>query len=72
MYLYGQGIRRNTKAALEHLRKATQLGNIYAQGHLVEYYYTRKFYSKAAALAKRYFLFYFSLGFFMQDHIKQI
>ncbi|XP_017599791.1 PREDICTED: LRP2-binding protein [Corvus brachyrhynchos] len=53
MYLYGQGIRRNTKAALEHLRKATQLGNIYAQGHLVEYYYTRKFYSKAAALAKR-------------------
>lgn len=53
MYLYGQDIRRNTKAALEHLRKATQLGNIYAQGHLVEYYYTRKFYSKAAALAKR-------------------
>ncbi|XP_068043046.1 LRP2-binding protein isoform X2 [Anomalospiza imberbis] len=53
MYLYGQGIRRNNKAALECLRKATELGNIYAQGHLVEYYYTRKFYSKAAALAKR-------------------
>ncbi|XP_053830978.1 LRP2-binding protein isoform X1 [Vidua macroura] len=53
MYLYGQGIRRNSKAALECLRKATELGNIYAQGHLVEYYYTRKFYSKAAALAKR-------------------
>ncbi|NXB05369.1 LR2BP protein, partial [Cnemophilus loriae] len=53
MYLYGQGIRRNTKAALERLRKAAELGNIYAQGHLVEYYYTRKFYSKAAALAKR-------------------
>ncbi|NXA66783.1 LR2BP protein, partial [Mohoua ochrocephala] len=53
MYLYGQGIRRNTKAALEHLRKATKLGNTYAQGHLVEYYYTRKFYSKATALAKR-------------------
>ncbi|NXI87243.1 LR2BP protein, partial [Rhipidura dahli] len=52
MYLYGHGIHRNTKAALKHLRKATQLGNIYAQGHLVEYYYTRKFYSKAAALAK--------------------
>nr|XP_030127104.3 LRP2-binding protein isoform X2 [Taeniopygia guttata] len=53
MYLYGQGTRRNSTAALEHLRKATELGNIYAQGHLVEYYYTRKFYSKAAALAKR-------------------
>ncbi|NXR64341.1 LR2BP protein, partial [Rhadina sibilatrix] len=53
MYLYGQGTRQNTEAALEHLRKAAELGNIYAQGHLVEYYYTRKFYSKAAALAKR-------------------
>ncbi|NXO26049.1 LR2BP protein, partial [Cisticola juncidis] len=53
MYLHGQGTHKNTKAALEHLRKAAELGNIYAQGHLVEYYYTRKFYSKAAALAKR-------------------
>uniref|UniRef100_A0A8C0UE13 LRP2-binding protein n=2 Tax=Cyanistes caeruleus TaxID=156563 RepID=A0A8C0UE13_CYACU len=53
MYLYGQGTHQNTKAALECLRKAAELGNIYAQGHLVEYYYTRKFYSKAAALAKR-------------------
>ncbi|NXH48255.1 LR2BP protein, partial [Dicaeum eximium] len=53
MYLYGQGVRRNSKAALECLREAAKLGNIYAQGHLVEYYYTRKFYSKAVALAKR-------------------
>ncbi|NWR93882.1 LR2BP protein, partial [Furnarius figulus] len=53
MYLYGQGIRQNTKAALECLRKAAERGNIYAQGHLVEYYYTKKFFSKAAALAKR-------------------
>lgn len=53
MYLNGQGTRQNTEAALEHLRKAAELGNIYAQGHLVEYYYTRKFYSKAAAVAKR-------------------
>ncbi|XP_057879838.1 LRP2-binding protein isoform X5 [Melospiza georgiana] len=53
MYLYGQGTRRNSQAALECLRKATELGNIYAQGHLVEYYYTGKFYSKAAELAKR-------------------
>uniref|UniRef100_U3KBJ3 LRP2-binding protein n=1 Tax=Ficedula albicollis TaxID=59894 RepID=U3KBJ3_FICAL len=53
MYLYGQGTCQNTEAALECLRKAAELGNIYAQGHLVEYYYTRKFYSKAAAVAKR-------------------
>ncbi|NWH36140.1 LR2BP protein, partial [Chloropsis hardwickii] len=53
MYLYGKGTQQNNKAALECLRKATKLGNIYAQGHLVEYYYTRKFYSKAVALAKR-------------------
>ncbi|XP_005415735.1 LRP2-binding protein [Geospiza fortis] len=53
MYLYGQGTCQNSQAALEWLRKATELGNIYAQGHLVEYYYTGKFYSKAAAVAKR-------------------
>ncbi|XP_027491787.1 LRP2-binding protein isoform X2 [Corapipo altera] len=53
MYLYGQGIRQNTKAALKCLREAAERGNIYAQGHLVEYYYTKKFYSKAADLAKR-------------------
>uniref|UniRef100_A0A8B9S1D1 LRP2-binding protein n=1 Tax=Accipiter nisus TaxID=211598 RepID=A0A8B9S1D1_9AVES len=52
MYLYGQGIRRNTKSALECLREAAERGNIYAQGHLVEYYYNRKFYSTAVAVAK--------------------
>ncbi|KAM9193526.1 LRP2-binding protein [Mergus octosetaceus] len=53
MYLYGQGIRQNTKAALECLRGAAERGNIYAQGHLVEYYYNRKFYSTAATIAMR-------------------
>ncbi|KFR15148.1 LRP2-binding protein, partial [Opisthocomus hoazin] len=53
MYLHGQGTRQNTKAALKHLREAAERGNIYAQGHLVEYYYKRKFYSTAAAVAKR-------------------
>ncbi|KAL9851558.1 LRP2-binding protein isoform 2-T2 [Geothlypis trichas] len=53
MYLYGQGTHQNNQAALEWLRKATELGNIYAQGHLVEYYYTGKFYTKAVELAKR-------------------
>ncbi|XP_068537531.1 LRP2-binding protein [Anas acuta] len=53
MYLYGQGIRQNTKAALECLKGAAERGNIYAQGHLVEYYYNRKFYSTAATIAMR-------------------
>ncbi|NXS95717.1 LR2BP protein, partial [Jacana jacana] len=53
MYLYGQGTRQNTKAAVECLREAAERGNIYAQGHLVEYYYRRRFYSTAAALARR-------------------
>ncbi|NXY83292.1 LR2BP protein, partial [Alcedo cyanopectus] len=53
MYLYGKGIEQNTEAALECLREAAERGNIYAQGHLVEYYYNRKFYSTAAAVAKR-------------------
>ncbi|NWX50382.1 LR2BP protein, partial [Steatornis caripensis] len=53
MYLYGQGVCQNTEAALECLRDAAQRGNVYAQGHLVEYYYNRKFYSTAAAVAKR-------------------
>ncbi|XP_026503939.1 LRP2-binding protein [Terrapene carolina triunguis] len=53
MYLYGQGIRQNTKAALECLKEAAERGNVYAQGHLVEYYYKRKCYTKAAAFARR-------------------
>uniref|UniRef100_G1N372 LRP2-binding protein n=1 Tax=Meleagris gallopavo TaxID=9103 RepID=G1N372_MELGA len=53
MYLYGQGVRRNSKAALKCLKAAAERGNIYAQGHLVEYYYSRRFFSTAAARAKR-------------------
>nr|XP_025960975.1 LRP2-binding protein [Dromaius novaehollandiae] len=53
MYLYGQGVRQNTKAGLECLKEAAERGNIYAQGHLVEYYYNRKFYSTAVTVAKR-------------------
>ncbi|XP_043402032.1 LRP2-binding protein isoform X1 [Chelonia mydas] len=53
MYLYGQGIHQNTMAALECLKEAAERGNVYAQGHLVEYYYKRKFYTKAAAFARR-------------------
>ncbi|KGL83673.1 LRP2-binding protein, partial [Tinamus guttatus] len=53
MYLYGQGVRQNIQAGLECLKKAAERGNVYAQGHLVEYYYNRKFYSTAVSVAKR-------------------
>ncbi|KAM6440588.1 LRP2-binding protein isoform 1-T7 [Liasis olivaceus] len=53
MYLYGHGIRQNLKAALECLNQASDRGNVYAKGHLVEYYYRRKFFTKAVEFAKR-------------------
>ncbi|XP_072262242.1 LRP2-binding protein [Pyxicephalus adspersus] len=53
MYLYGQGIQRNQQFALECLKEAAERGNVYAQGHLVKFYYHRKLYTKAAELAKR-------------------
>ncbi|XP_039186704.1 LRP2-binding protein isoform X1 [Crotalus tigris] len=53
MYLHGHGIHQNLKAALECLNQASHRGNVYAKGHLVEYYYKRKFFIKAAEFAKR-------------------
>ncbi|XP_053258466.1 LRP2-binding protein isoform X2 [Podarcis raffonei] len=53
MYFYGHGVRPNLKAALECLTAASDRGNVYAKGHLVEYYYKRKFFTKAADFAKR-------------------
>ncbi|KAL7981912.1 hypothetical protein Chor_000969 [Crotalus horridus] len=53
MYLHGHGIRQNLKAALECLNQASHRGNVYAKGHLVEYYYKRNFFIKAAEFAKR-------------------
>ncbi|XP_062380332.1 LRP2-binding protein [Sardina pilchardus] len=53
MYLHGQGIRKDMESALYCLRKAAERGNVYAQGHLVAYYYHKKIYSKAVVLAKR-------------------
>ncbi|KAM3831914.1 LRP2-binding protein [Vipera latastei] len=53
MYLHGHGIRQNVKAALECLNQASDRGNVYAKGHLVEYYYKRKCFIKAAEFAKR-------------------
>lgn len=53
MYLYGQGIRQDTEAALHCLREAAERGNVCAQGHLVEYYYNMKFFTKCVAFSKR-------------------
>ncbi|KAJ6668590.1 hypothetical protein lerEdw1_012072 [Lerista edwardsae] len=53
MYLYGHGVRKDLKAALECLNQASDRGNVYAKGHLVEYYYRRKFFTKAAEFARR-------------------
>lgn len=53
MYLNGQGIQRNQQCALECLKEAAERGNVYAQGHLVRFYYHRKLYTIAAELAKR-------------------
>ncbi|KAF6376456.1 LRP2 binding protein [Rhinolophus ferrumequinum] len=53
MYFYGQGIRQDTEAALHCLREAAERGNVYAQGHLVEYYYKMKFFTKCVAFSKR-------------------
>ncbi|XP_040190184.1 LRP2-binding protein isoform X2 [Rana temporaria] len=52
MYLYGQGIQRNLQFALECLKEAAERGNVYAQGHLVTFYYHRKLYRTAAELAQ--------------------
>ncbi|XP_058253420.1 LRP2-binding protein isoform X3 [Hemibagrus wyckioides] len=53
MYLYGYGVSKDLSAALDRLTEAAMRGNVYAQGHLVAYYYQRKVYTRAALLAKR-------------------
>ncbi|KAI1883540.1 hypothetical protein AGOR_G00232640 [Albula goreensis] len=51
MYLYGLGISQDPRSALLCLKEASERGNIYARGHLVAYYYQRKLFPKAAAIA---------------------
>ncbi|XP_012988954.2 LRP2-binding protein isoform X4 [Esox lucius] len=53
MYLYGLGIHQDPKSAVECLKEASERGNVYAQAHLVAYYYHRKLYTNTAALAQR-------------------
>ncbi|XP_067104412.1 LRP2-binding protein [Osmerus mordax] len=53
MFLYGRGVRQDPEAALDCLKEASERGNVYAQAHLVAYYYHRKLYTRAVTLAKR-------------------
>ncbi|KAJ1215508.1 hypothetical protein NDU88_003116 [Pleurodeles waltl] len=52
MYLHGQGIKKDLTSAIECLKEAAERGNVYAQGYLVKFYYSKKMYRKAAELAK--------------------
>ncbi|XP_067885513.1 LRP2-binding protein isoform X2 [Heterodontus francisci] len=53
LYLNGQGIRKDAQSAWECLKAASSRGNVYAQGHLVAYFYSRKLYHSAVELAQR-------------------
>ncbi|XP_032874451.1 LRP2-binding protein isoform X1 [Amblyraja radiata] len=53
LYLNGQGIRKDIQSACECLKDASSRGNVYAQGHLAAYLYSRKLYNSAAELAYR-------------------
>ncbi|XP_053556824.1 LRP2-binding protein [Bombina bombina] len=57
MYLHGHGIRANLQSAVECLKQAAERGNVYAQGHLVSYYYHKKLYTMTTELAKRVVLY---------------
>ncbi|XP_069795797.1 LRP2-binding protein isoform X5 [Narcine bancroftii] len=53
LYLTGLGIRKNIQSAFECLKEASSRGNVYAQGHLAAYLYSRKLFNRAAELAYR-------------------
>lgn len=53
MYELGIGARKEVNSAMECYKEAAERGNVYAMGHLVKCYYTRKLYTKAADLASR-------------------
>ncbi|XP_067838704.1 LRP2-binding protein [Heptranchias perlo] len=53
LYLTGQGIQKDVQSAWECLKAASSRGNVYAQGHLVAYFYSRKLYNSAVELAQR-------------------
>lgn len=53
MYMFGEGIKKDFGNAFECLKAASDRGNVYAQGRLVQLYYERKLFNKACDLAKK-------------------
>ena len=56
MYLEGKGIKKSESDAYDCLKEATERGNVYAQGRLVQLYHNKKLYTKACDLARRFVL----------------
>ncbi|XP_074642385.1 LRP2-binding protein-like isoform X2 [Tubulanus polymorphus] len=53
MYLYGLGVKKDVDSAFECLRESSDRGNVYAMGHLIQYYYHHKLFTKTAEMAFR-------------------
>ncbi|XP_078071418.1 LRP2-binding protein [Mustelus asterias] len=53
LYLTGQGIQKDKHSAWVCLKEASSRGNVYAQGHLVAYFYSCKLYHSTVELAER-------------------
>nr|XP_033814716.1 LRP2-binding protein [Geotrypetes seraphini] len=53
MYMNGLGVRKNMETAVGCLKRASERGNVYAQGYLVSYYYKRKMFITTVELATR-------------------
>jgi len=53
IYYYGIGRKRDLSAAYECLTQSGERGNVYALGLLCDYYYTNKFFIKAADLSEK-------------------
>ncbi|XP_072373661.1 LRP2-binding protein-like [Scyliorhinus torazame] len=53
LYLTGHGIRKDKYSAWVCLKEASSRGNVYAQGHLVADFYSRKLYHSTVELAQR-------------------
>ncbi|THD22035.1 LRP2-binding protein [Fasciola hepatica] len=57
MYLYGLGVKQDWTNALICLSEAASRGSLYAKASLVYYYYKRKMFTNAAALANKIIYF---------------
>ncbi|XP_029442779.1 LRP2-binding protein [Rhinatrema bivittatum] len=53
MFMHGLGVRKDMQSAIRCLKRASERGNVYAQGYLVSYYYKRKMFITTVELATR-------------------